>query len=1004
MRTVPTARQVARARKPVRVRGRRPATDILFGVLAVVTLAAVLGGVPYALVTTAGLPVPHGLPPASEFTQQLDLISILRILSVVVWLAWLQLAICVLVEVRAAIRGVGVPARVPLSGRTQSLAHWLVTAALLLFSAGTAIAPVLVPRGPAPAAAPHATSTVAVIASVNGRPAAQLTSVERLDPRVTQAQAAEHEITKKIYVVEPPEGRHHDSLWGIAERHLGDGRRYREIFEMNAGRLQPDGSKLTIASLIRPGWVLDMPHDASGPGIRVVPAAHERQPGGHPREPGAHPRQPAGPAHPSPARSAPARHAPARSAPARPGPVTPPGSSAPGSHAHGSGGAPSGAVKKKQGGQGHGGQPVGHGRQPGEQAVPLIPYELSAAALLAAGVLAALGRQRREQLWYRAFGRRIALPEGDAAAAETALRLGADTAGAQALDAGLRHMTRTLAGLGRRPPAVFAAFISRHYLDLWLCRADPDPPPPWAAEDEGLVWRLPLSSAAGMAGDEARAALAPYPGLVSIGTSEDGRVLIDPGAAGGVISLRGPSPLVRGALAALAVELATSSWSGQLQLTLVGFGAELTLLAPGRVTAVATLDEVLPAMEASAAEMAQVMMAAATMESTAGDPGEPYWGPYWGPDTESLAGQPGIPPPHYLLVGVQPADDQAERLRRLARARYGVAAGCVVAGEVPGAAWTFDIADDGRLYAEELGLELAAQIVPDQQYASVVELFRTAAKREGPALPPAELFAAPVSHTEPGHRGPVEIAVLGPVTVTAPGPIEPARRAFATELVVYVATHPEGVHPAVLTAALWPRGAPSEVAEAAIGRVREWLGTDDVGRPHLGADVSGRLRLGSQVRVDWQVMRAHIARAIRAPGDAARDEQLAQALTLVRGQLLEGHDRSRYTWLATDGFEAEVTAWVADTAHQLARMRLAAGDAQGAMEAARGGLKLAGGDETLWRDLLRAAHATGWEHVLRDVVREISARVAIDPVLPRMAPETEALIDELMPLWRHCIA
>jgi hypothetical protein len=979
MRTVPAARQATHARNPVRVRSRRPAADLLLGVLAVATLAAVLGGVPYALVTVAGLPIPHKVPPVSEFTRQLDVISILRVLSAVVWLAWLQLAICVLVEVRAAIRGAGVPARVPLAGRTQSFAHWLVTAALLLFSAGTAIAPVLVPRGTAPAA-PRA---AVVLTTVNGRPAAQLTSMEHPAPLAAQAPAAEPEIRKKIYVVEPPEGRHHDSLWGIAQRHLGDGRRYREIFELNVGRVQPDGSKLTIASLIRPGWVLDMPHDASGPGIKILPAAHERLPGGHTREPGAHQRPPAGPAHPSPAHSSPA---------------APPGSAAPGSHAHGAGGAPGGAVRDKQ-------RAPGHGGQPGEQVVPLIPYELSAAALLAAGVLAALGRRRREQLWYRAFGRRIALPEGDAAAAETALRLGADTAGARALDTGLRHMSHTLAGQGRRPPAVFAAFVSRRHLDLWLCRGDLDAPPPWTAEDEGMVWRLPLSSAAGMAREEATAALAPYPGLVSIGTSEEGRVLIDPGAAGGVISLRGPSPLVRGALTALAVELATSSWSGQLQLTLVGFGAELTLLAPGRVTAAATLDEVFPEMEARATQMARALVAATP---AAGDPGEPYWGPYWGPggepDSNPLPDQPGIPPPHYLLVGVQPTHDQAERLRRLARARHGVAAGLVVAGEVPGAAWTFDITDDGRLSAGELGLELAAQIVPDQQYASVVELFAAAAQKDGPVLPPAELFAAPVSHTEPGHRGPVEIAVLGPVTVNAPGPIEPARRAFATELVVYVATHPEGVHPAVLTAALWPRGAPGEVVEAAIGRVREWLGTDDVGRPNLGADVSGRLRLSSQVRVDWQVMRAHIARAIRAPDDAARAQQLAQALTLVKGQLLEGHDRSRYTWLATGGFEAEVTAWVADTAHQLARMRLAAGDAQGAMDAARGGLKLAGGDEMLWRDLLHAAHATGWEHVLRDVVREISARVAIDPVLPRMAPETEALIDELMPTWRNRIA
>src|SRR5207237_2459979 len=60
--------------------------------------------------------------------------------------------------------------------------------------------------------------------------------------------------TEKIYVVKPPAGRFHESLWEIAENHLGDGRRYREIFELNKDLPQPDDSTLTIASLIRPGW------------------------------------------------------------------------------------------------------------------------------------------------------------------------------------------------------------------------------------------------------------------------------------------------------------------------------------------------------------------------------------------------------------------------------------------------------------------------------------------------------------------------------------------------------------------------------------------------------------------------------------------------------------------------------------------------------------------------------------------------------------------------------
>jgi hypothetical protein len=159
--------------------------------------------------------------------------------------------------------------------------------------------------------------------------------------------------------------------------------------------------------------------------------------------------------------------------------------------------------------------------------------------------------------------------------------------------------------------------------------------------------------------------------------------------------------------------------------------------------------------------------------------------------------------------------------------------------------------------------------------------------------------------------------------------------------------------------------------------------------------------------VDWQVFRAlflqasHAAAASDATAEAGH---LERALTLVRGQFLDGRDPARYAWLATDEIEYEVTAAVADAAHRLSALRLAACDADGAMEAARAGLRLAFNDEMLWRDLLTGAHATGQEHVLRAVVGEISARIALDEVMPRMAPETEALIDELLPSWRTSAA
>jgi hypothetical protein len=252
---------------------------------------------------------------------------------------------------------------------------------------------------------------------------------------------------------------------------------------------------------------------------------------------------------------------------------------------------------------------------------------------------------------------------------------------------------------------------------------------------------------------------------------------------------------------------------------------------------------------------------------------------------------------------------------------------------------------------------------------------------------------------------PVDIGILGPISVRAPGVLEPDLVALVTEVIVFLAVHSGGVHRNAVEAAIWPRGTDSQALDAALAAARDWLGTDSIGRPHLAEDAAGRLRLGSRVRVDWHVFRALAGSAgLAAPGSAAEADYLARALDLVRGQLLDGRPPRRYAWLACSELEYEATAQVADTAHRLAAVRLTAGDPAGAMVAARAGLRLAFDDELLWRDLLRAAQAAGPPDLVRAVVDELCARTALDEVLPRMAPETEALIDEILPSWRSSVS
>ena len=138
-------------RTPVQIRRRTPG-DVLAGVGAIILLVALTVGVPIALITVVGLPLPHTVPKLSALTSQLDITAILRILSVIVWLAWIQLVWCVLVEIKAAASAkqghAAASPKVPLAGATQSLAHRLVTAALLLFTAAAALTPAVISHGP----------------------------------------------------------------------------------------------------------------------------------------------------------------------------------------------------------------------------------------------------------------------------------------------------------------------------------------------------------------------------------------------------------------------------------------------------------------------------------------------------------------------------------------------------------------------------------------------------------------------------------------------------------------------------------------------------------------------------------------------------------------------------------------------------------------------------------------------------------------------------------------
>ena len=178
----------------------------------------------------------------------------------VVWVAWLFFAVCVVVEVLAARRG-GLAHPVPLGGPLQKLARALVGALLLAeVITGPAASALAAPVEHTGGAEVAAATTAGQQASDDVREAQQQVE-RRAAHEITQQ---EHLVGHKVYTVAAPKDGYHDNLWDISERHLGDGRRYKEIYELNKGLLQLDGRKLELARLIQPGWNLVMPDDAVG--------------------------------------------------------------------------------------------------------------------------------------------------------------------------------------------------------------------------------------------------------------------------------------------------------------------------------------------------------------------------------------------------------------------------------------------------------------------------------------------------------------------------------------------------------------------------------------------------------------------------------------------------------------------------------------------------------------------------------------------------------------------
>jgi DNA-binding SARP family transcriptional activator len=248
------------------------------GLGALALLAALVCGIPFALWHFVGWPLPHRLPSWSGLGHDLNERGIpdrtlIDALAVAVWLTWAVLVASFVAEVPAAVRGQRAR-RLPLAGTFQPLTGRLVAALVVAMLAlsprptHTSGAGLVDTRPAATAVLTDATAPApstpfrAATSAVLGGPARAVAGEHEPSAPVVSAPASAAHGGERTYVV-----RRGDTLWGIAERELGDPLRWSDIYRLNAGRPQPGGRVLSDPHWIDPGWTLVLP---SLPGVVPV--------------------------------------------------------------------------------------------------------------------------------------------------------------------------------------------------------------------------------------------------------------------------------------------------------------------------------------------------------------------------------------------------------------------------------------------------------------------------------------------------------------------------------------------------------------------------------------------------------------------------------------------------------------------------------------------------------------------------------------------------------------
>lgn len=717
----------------------------LTGLLGLLAIVAIAVGLPILLLQIGADPIPSAVPSWDQVVGALtspdDGTLLLWLVKVAAWASWAFLTFSLIVEILARLRGVRAPRLRGLS-LPQGAARGLVSVATMLFIAvplGTTAAQAASPP-PAAVAAPLApalssisaqdasTTTPRVEETTESRPAATVTHTVKRGQTLWSIAQDElgdghrwkqiHDLNRDVLgerpgflqpgwqlqlpadapqnapatadpqevTVEPG-----DTLWGLAEEHSGDGARYPEIFEASDQIAQPDGQYLTDPDLIHPGWTLHVPATAdieaateadapatSSPSLDETPQGKDTT---------------AADTEVNPGEGMPTPESTERDGPAEQGAEAPPAALV-NPQAEAEVATPGGPTEGA------------------DDAPWMARTSYGVGALLAAGVLALLVGRRGEQQRRRKPGQRLPVPGETAALLEQDIRAVADPLSVETVDQALRSLARHCADTDTPLPVVRAGRLTATQFDLYLADAA-ELPEPWSGTADGTVWTLSVDDLPTAADDGADHAVpAPYPTLVTVGhDEEDGHVLLDLEHLG-ALAVFGDEEATGEVLAALAVELATSEWADDLQITIVGAYADLEdSLRTGRIRYLPSVSRILDDLERrAAADRAALDESGTTLQH---------------------ARVRGIVPdswaaPEIVILAGPVTDQQRTRLENLVDDLPRVALAAVTTG-APAGQWVLDLdgadgEDPTLAVLEPIGLMIRPQRVPVERYRDLLEI------------------------------------------------------------------------------------------------------------------------------------------------------------------------------------------------------------------------------------------------------------------------------------------